>query len=481
LNPCSAKIELKSSPKGDGSYPNHRVETIMDVDKILTDLKKGQEAPPPCYLLYGDEEYLVKNALNRIIAILLPTSDKDLNLFFMEGEYEDIDILCEMILTPPLIPGGKIVVLRNTRLFQSRRVLPEIIQQIRSHFEKYPDRAVGYFMHFLKITGWSLDDLKDDKWRKITDDDWQKIVEGDSGHDRGIWLPGIIEVCVSRGVDMSQIKDDTEHLEDILKSGIPEGNHLIITAETVDKRKRIFRIISEIGVVLHFSQLKGEVRQKNALMDAAEDLLAKTGKKLTSNAWTAIGKKTDFNLADSMAAVEKLIAYTGERMLIDDSDVEEVVGKTKEDTVFDLTRALVDKDLNMALLNLKDLFYQGVNHLLILSMIAREIRFLFHAKIFIRSGKLSSFHANLDYDMFQKFCYPLIRELTGDAGKKGGRGDLGSQHPYVIYNALKNSYRFSYEHLMKQLDELVDLDIAFKTTARDPKVILERFIINVCT
>jgi DNA polymerase-3 subunit delta len=182
-----------------------------------------------------------------------------------------------------------------------------------------------------------------------------------------------------------------------------------------------------------------------------------------------------------MGAIEKLIAYTGERVLIEDSDVEEVVGKTKEDTIFDLTRALVDKDLNMALLNLKDLFYQDVNHLLILSMIAREIRFLFHAKTFIRSGKLSSFHSNLDYDVFQKSCYPLIRELTGDAGKKGGRGDLGSQHPYVIYNALKNSYQFSYEKLIKYLDDLVEMDIAFKTTTKDPQFLLECFIINVCS
>jgi DNA polymerase-3 subunit delta len=168
-------------------------------------------------------------------------------------------------------------------------------------------------------------------------------------------------------------------------------------------------------------------------------------------------------------------------MLIEDSDVEEIVGKTKEDTVFDLTKALVDKNLNMALLNLKDLFDQGVNHLLILSMIAREIRFLLHAKTFIRSGKLSSFHSNMDYDLFQKSAYPVIQELIGDAGKKGSRGDLGSQHTYVVYNALKNSYRFSYEHLVKYFEDLVDMDIAFKTTTKDPRFLMERFIINVCS
>ena len=454
---------------------------MMDVEKILTDLKKGSKSPSPCYFLYGEEEYLVKDALNRIIATILPASDRDLNLFFMDGENEDIDILCETILTPPLIPGKKIVVLRNTRLFQSRKVLPEIIQQMRSHFEKDPDKAAKYFMHFLKITGWNLDDLRNDGWKKITDEDWQRAVEGDDGHDREPWLPGIIEVCVSRGMDVSQIKGDTDRLEDILEKGIPEGNHLIMTAEAVDKRKRLFRIVSEIGVILHFSQVRGETRQKNALIGMAKDLLAKTGKKLTQDAWIVIGKKTGFNLADSMGALEKLIAYTGERMLIEDSDVEEVVGKTKENTVFDLTRALVDKDLNMALFNLKDLFDQGVNHLLILSMIVREIRFLLHAKTFIRSGKLSSFHPNMDYDLFQKSDYPVIQELNGNTGKKGSRGDIGSQHPYIVYNALKNSYRFSYEHLVKYLEDLVDMDIAFKTTTKDPRFLLERFVINACT
>jgi DNA polymerase-3 subunit delta len=453
----------------------------MDFEKVLTDLKKGNSDPSPCYLLYGEEEYLIKDALNKIITVILPAGDRDLNLFFMDGENEDLDILCETILTPPLIPGKKVVALRNTRLFQSRRVLPEITQKIRHHSENDPAMAAKYFMQFLKLTGWNLDDLRDGGWKKIPDEDWQKTVEGDSGHDRENWLPGIIEVCISRGMDVKQFKDETERLEIVLKSGIPEGNHLIMTAETPDKRKRLFKVISETGIILHFSQVKGDAKRRHALMDAAKDLLAESGKKLSPTALIAIGKKTGLNLADSMGAIEKLITYTGKRMLIEESDVEEVVGKTKEDTVFDLTRSLVDKDLNMALLRLKDLFDHGVNHLLILSMIAREIRFLLHAKMFIKSGKFNSCHANMDYEMFQKSVYPAIQEWISKTEKKGGRGDLSSQHPYAVYTTLKNSYQFSYEDLVNYLEDLVDMDIAFKTTAKEPKFLLERFIIKICT
>jgi len=453
----------------------------MDFEKVLIDLKKENAAPSPCYLLYGEEDYLIKDALNKIIALTIPATDRDLNLFFMDGENEDIDGLCDNILTPPLLPGKKVVVLRNTRLFQSRKVLPEILQKIRYYFENDPDTAVKYFTQFMRITGWTLDDLSNDGWKRITDDDWQKIVEGDSGQDRETWLPGILDVCMRRGMEVRAKRDDTERLEDILKSGIPEGNHLIITAETVDKRKRLFKIISETGIILHFSPVKGESRQRNAFMDAARDVLAKSGKKLTSPAWIAIGKKTGFHLADSMGALEMLITYTGERTLIEEADVEEVVGKTKEDTVFDLTGALADKNLNKALLSLQDLFYQGVNHLLIMSMIAREIRFLLHAKTFIESGKIASFHQGMDYDAFHKSVYPAIQALMNDKGKKGSRSDFIAQHPYVMYHALKNSHRFAYEQLVTYLEDLLDMDIAFKTTAKEPKFLLERFIINVCS
>jgi DNA polymerase-3 subunit delta len=179
-----------------------------------------------------------------------------------------------------------------------------------------------------------------------------------------------------------------------------------------------------------------------------------------------------------MKALETLITYTGDKISIEESDVEEVVGKTKEDTVFDLTGAIVAGKLDVALSNLKDLFNQGIHHVLILSMIAREIRFLLHAKMFIRSGKLGSFEPNMDYEKFQRSVYPVILQWRGD---KGGKGGLDSQHPYVIYNAVKNSYRFSYERLLKYLEDLVDMDIAFKTTTKEPKFILERFIVKVCT
>ena len=61
-----------------------RGETL---DHVLAEIGKGQIFP--CYLLYGDEEYLIQNALDRIIDCLLPAADREFNLFYVEGEQED--------------------------------------------------------------------------------------------------------------------------------------------------------------------------------------------------------------------------------------------------------------------------------------------------------------------------------------------------------------------------------------------------------
>jgi len=460
-------------------YGSGEMDTRNSLKDVFSDLKKGNASS--CYLLYGEEAFLIADALARIVDLILPDSDRDLNLFYMDGEQVDIAGLCQSLLTPPLIPGKKIVILKNTRIFQSGSISVELIQRIRDLRESDPDRAARDFMHFLRLTGWSLEDLKNGGWKRIRDDDWRKLVGGDDGRDRETWLPELIEICINLGMQESPVVEGEERLLDILKGGLPEGNHLILTAGAVDKRKKLFKIVSEKGRVLHFPKTNVENRKKQALMETAREILAKAEKTLTPGAWVAVGKKTGFVVGSSVEAIEKLITYTGARRLIEERDVEELIGKTREGTIFDLTNAFSEKKLGPALIALKDLFDQGVHELLILSMMAREIRLMLYAVILIRSGKLDSFDSKTDYSRFQKSVYPVIRSWTGGDGKKEAGGEFFRQHPYVMYHALKYSYGFSFDALVGYLDDLVAMDISLKSTARDSRYALERFVMKVCS
>ena len=74
--------------------------------------------------------------------------------------------------------------------------------------------------------------------------------------------------------------------------------------------------------------------------------------------------------------------------------------------------------------------------------------------------------------------YPGIKEL----GTKMGRGSDGltGQHPYVVYNNLKNSKRYSYAGLLAAMDRLAACDLTLKTKGVNPEILLEHLVMDLC-
>jgi len=440
---------------------------------VLGDIGRGTIVP--CYLIHGDEEYLVADTLKRLIEALLPPDQRDLNLFYMEGEEEDIDALCDSLLTPPLIPGRKVVVAGNTRLFYSKGLSADVIGEITSQLERDPHRAVRAFLSLLDLAGWSVDDLKDGQWKKIPDEEWRSAFGDTPGADRDEWLPKVLGLCDTLHISKKGGQKDTGRLEDVLRGDIPAGNCLVMTATAVDRRKRLFKEISDTGVVLSFTRSKKESGKRGLLADRAAEFLAQRGKRVAPDALAALGEKTGFELRDSLQELEKLVAYVGDRETIAREDIDAVVEKTAEDSVFDLTSAIVEKDAGTALETLGQLLDQGVNHILILTMIVREVRLLLQGHILLESGKVSSFRPGMDYGGFQRGVYPAVKALER---RKGAW--LANQHPYVVYNALRHAGRFPREKLVGYMNRLADLDCAMKSSAIDPVLALRRLLIELC-
>jgi len=334
-------------------------------------------------------------------------------------------------------------------------------------------------MMFLRMAGWKLDDFTDGKWKTISNDQWDQITGGDASGDRDKWLPLIVDVCVREGLaGKAFLLDRDEEISGIMSSGIPEGHCLILTAGAVDKRKRLFKAVADRGVVMQFSRSRTEEKQKDRMLEAAGSVLRRRGKSMDPEAMIALGRKTGFELRKSMAELEKIIAYTGERKRIEEADVEDVVGRTKEDSIFELTASLTAKNPSQALLTLKDLLDQGVHPLVILAMITREMRFLLHASLLLATGRFDRFDPRMDFSRFQTTVMPVVKDWSS-AG--GNRLELTSQHPYVIYNAFRFSERFSGEELVRHLEALLDADLALKTTGQDPRLVLERLILCLCS
>jgi DNA polymerase III delta subunit len=73
----------------------------------------------------------------------------------------------------------------------------------------------------------------------------------------------------------------------------------------------------------------------------------------------------------------------------------------------------------------------------------------------------------------------VLGELGVSMVKRDGL--LFSQHPFVVYNALCNCIRFSYPRLINFLEDLLELDRSFKSSASSPQLLLEMFLIKACS
>lgn len=451
------------------------------LDAVLAEIARGR--CHPCYLLCGDEEYRLQDALGKITAALIPDpQDRDFNLSVTDGEHEDVAALCEALITSPLLPGRKVVVVRQTRLLQSRNVLGPLIGRIRDRLDTDPAKAGKDFLQFLALADLQLADLMDEGWRRLDDETWRRIVPDEGAEGREEWLPRAVEAAERLGAGPAgAAPGETERLERTLSGGMPEGNCLILTAETVDRRKRLFKTLAGLGPVLAFERIAGEGKLKDqarqqAVQELAAPILARQGKRLSAGAWTALGAKTGFETRESLGAIEKLITYAGQRPQIEAADVEALVGRTKEDSVFAFTGALAARNLAGSLAALGALLERGEPPLRVFAMIIREIRLLLQAKLLALSGRIGAVPPEMDYARFQKAVLPAVKQLTDPAGESA----VASLHPYVIFQQLKNAQRFSRAELEAALHLLVRTDLALKSTGRDPRLLLEQVVIVLC-
>ena len=449
-------------------------EPDFSLQKALDKMKKGDISP--VYLIYGDDDYSVGASLGKIISTILPEPSEGLNLISLDGE-GSYRALCEEILTPSLLGGRKIVVVRNTELFQSKTSPGDFFKKAASAFENDPGRALKFFQKFLKAAGLDIEDVARGNWKNIAESDWKKML-GDNYPEYFNFVPVLSGLIPERREEDAENSGGADDFSDVLKAGIPEGNCLILTADSVDQRKSLYKYILENGIIINHAAPKYEKGRMVSFGNLVREAVEQRGGKITAEAIRVLGKKTANDIRLALSEIEKIISYIGENPTIDDKDVEYISGKSISDPGFKLNSCVQEKDLRGSLEVLGEMLGKSEPPLKIMAMLVRELRLLLQAKIILNSRILETFKLGMDYSSFQNRTYPEIKSCRQD-----GRimAEIGGQHPYVIYSAFRNSTRFSYEKLLKDLDYLLDMDVKFKSTGIDQKTALESALIRVCS
>ncbi|MCK4389716.1 MAG: hypothetical protein KAV83_05715 [Desulfobacterales bacterium] len=447
--------------------------SYKDLANLLAEIKGGRICP--VYLLYGDE-FLHKSAFKSLLNALVPPHHQNLNYEPIDGESENVYEIIERLNTFPMIPSAKVIAVHGTRIFYSAVAADDLLHKSKEAFERQDlKESARYLLHMLSVAGMSLDDVKDGGWTRASD---KKLTESLTKDAAEAWLDQVVAYCVQENMTVPAHQDDADVLNDAILTGYPETNHLVLTTDLVDKRRKLYKTISKIGAVVDCSVAKGERtadkrQRQEALKGQMKETLRKFGKTMAPGGFEALYEKIGPDMRSFSNEVEKLISFVGDRKEILPSDVETVSKRTRQDPIYEMTNAIVQKDTRGALFFLDSVLKNNFHPLQALSSAANQIRKLMLAKDFIRNRCRKTWRQDLSYQAFQKMIMPEIKKREPDFL-------TSNAHPYSIYMTLKQSDNYTLEGLIRALEVLFDTDIRLKRSGQDAKIVLEHAILRIC-
>ena len=477
---------------------------IISHKELKTHLQEQGDNPFfPVYLIYG-EDLLTKSAFELLLNTLIPASERSINYEPMDGTHENIHEVIGRVNTFSLLAGTKVVALRESKIFYARRDKDQLLENAKRAYEdENIKKAAGHLLNLMAILNLSFEDMDKPSRNK-------SLGTGHASGSDDLWLDETIAYCQQHDLAVPIARDDCRSLQQAVEKGFPQSNHLIITTDTVDKRRGLFKTISSRGMIVDCSVPKGarradQIAQESVLVEKMNSILTESGKTMDQATYLALYEMTGFDLRTFRNNLDKLISWVGDRIEITIKDVEAVLERTKKDPIYELTNAVADRNADSALFLLESILSSGVHPLQVLTALVNQIRRLLLAKGFLKSPQGKIWQSACPYSYFQKQILPAIVEydrnltsrlenwqtmLTPETSKRSKKTknkattDLliakNPKNPYPIYLLLKKADRFSQDLLSSAFEIMYEADKRLKTSTQSPKLVLEKAILDIC-
>ena len=242
------------------------------------------------------------------------------------------------------------------------------------------------------------------------------------------------------------IEHDTDAFIQYIQQPSP-STILVVVAdyEKLDERKKITKNLKKFSEIVEVNPMgEREVRQY------IEQTIQSQGYSIRSEAFDRFLQLTDYNLSKGMGELQKLFLYGTDSKTITINAVRELVPKSLEHNVFDLTNDVLSGNSEKAIQLYEDLVLQGEETIKLNAILLNQIRLFLQAKILAKLGYQQS----------------NIAETI-------------KVHPYRVKLALQKIRHFELNRLEEIYDELVENDYKMKTGKMDKTLLFELFILKM--
>ncbi|WP_246845438.1 DNA polymerase III subunit delta [Bdellovibrio sp. NC01] len=234
-------------------------------------------------------------------------------------------------------------------------------------------------------------------------------------------------------------------LEPLIDNAV-DSTVFVILATRVDKRKKQIRALLDKAECVEFKK-----PYENQIPSWINYIAQSLGLTISNEAIHLLHKLVGHHLTEIEGELKKLGEFIEGARRIEVSDVAQVVSRSKEENVFDFTKAIGENDRVKALEHLVHLLDQGQNEIGIVSLVARHVRIL----LTVKKGM--------------------------DEGLHGAKlAHYAQVPPYFLDTYTDQSRRWTAKKLEQTLVVLSETDKALKSSPLSSHIWLENMVLKTC-
>lgn len=237
--------------------------------------------------------------------------------------------------------------------------------------------------------------------------------------------------------------EPTGYLERVLNE-LPESVCIAFFEENAAKNRKIYKTIASQGAVV---ECRADTEQE--VINWMARGLAKEGKKIRRSTLELLLRRVGTDYDRLRMELEKIISFSGERPVIEDEDVLCVSSETVESKVFEMTKAMCNKNPGLVLKKYYDMLRVREAPMRILGALRSELRTMLQVS-----------------DLQERGMYPR------DIAKAIGRPE------FVVREISGRLRNFSKWQLKQMLNEACEYDNKVKTGDIDDQTGLETLLIR---
>lgn len=443
-----------------------------ELPALLKSMEQGEGSSRGARLfLFFGERYLCREAADSVQKSLLARPEGGA-VHAVDGDNEDSGRTLGQLMNFSLLPGLQIFRVTDSRLFHSKNVASTIWSKVeQAHGAKKEAACRRQLLAFLSLAGLSVDD----RLTEMSPDQWQTLFGFARPSGNLAWADALLASApVSK--KGGRATDIAARYVEAFKKGVPPNNLLLLTAEAVDKRKQLFTFIKKEGVAVDCSVAAGasaaaQKGQKEVLQEMVIKSLAGFQKKMAPQAMQSLFERVGFHPVAVAMETEKLALFVEERDLITVEDLNAMVGRTREDALFELTDAFGKKQAARTLVLLHRLLEQGMHGLAILATMRNYLRKMLIFRS-LQLGAAPGWQSGMNAGHFQKVYLPALKE-------RGEWSDMLKGHPYALFMSFSKAQEFSCAVLKSWLTLLLEAEFRLKGAPLPAELVLEELFLTM--